>query len=93
MEERGLLFGATAFATRAPSFGTSLEKSVISLFKRKPLDHLCEPKALSMVAVIETAFPWRSIIDKWVVPAASSVLSLPHDGSSSNEFMTIDGSP
>ena len=64
MEDLGLLFGATALASRVPSVGTYREKSVISLFRRKPAAHLCDPKALSIVAVIATAFPFPSTIER-----------------------------
>ena len=75
IEDLGLLLGATALAIFVPSLGTFREKSVISLFNRNPEDQRCDPNTLSIVAVIETAFPSKSIIEICVVPDASSVLS------------------
>ena len=57
MDERGRLPPAGAFATGLPFSSGSREKSVSSLFRRKPDAQCDEPKADSTVAVMETALP------------------------------------
>jgi hypothetical protein len=54
------------------------EKSVNWLFSRKPPANNPEPKAPSIVVVIETALPSVSITERWLVPARSSVASSPN---------------
>src|SRR5436190_22696707 len=76
IDERGRLPGPTALAVGAPSrsFGVK-EKSVSWLFRKKPLVIRPEPKRLSTVVVIETAFPSASTITRWLVPPGSWVAS------------------
>ena len=93
MLDRGRRFGATAFAGRSPDSGTALAKSVISLFNTKPLAHRWEPKAPSTVAVIDTALPAASMIERCVVPEASLVVSGPKVETSAGETAKGEGSP
>ena len=63
IEERGLLPGQAALATSLPSLIGLKEKSVSSLFNRKPRTKRRDLNAFSMVVVMETTLPFPSTID------------------------------
>ncbi|KPK53668.1 MAG: hypothetical protein AMJ63_05710 [Myxococcales bacterium SG8_38_1] len=93
MDDRGRFRGATAFtAGAAPAVG-ACEKSVSSLFRKKPLVMRTEPYGKPTDAVIDTALPSRSMIDRCVVPAASIVLSVPRSHAALSSSVTKNGSP
>ncbi len=63
--------GSSRFAIGLPSLWVLNEKSVSSLFGRKPLTIKREPNAFSMVVVIDTTLPSLSTILKWLVDGSS----------------------
>ncbi len=79
---RGRLPGSMRLATSRPSGSwKEEEKSVISLFSRKPRTKILLPNSLSMVVVMLSALPSRSTATKWLVEGSSSASSLPRDSS------------
>src|SRR5262249_8312642 len=76
IELRGRLFASTRLAMGVPSalLGAK-EKSVSSLLSRKPWVIWWLPIALSMVVVMDTAFPSWSTMAMWVVPCSSAMSS------------------
>src|SRR5665213_1892516 len=77
IELRGRLPGSTRLATGLPSRVGRKEKSVSSLFKRKPSTITREPKAFSIDRVIDTALPSRSITARSLVEGSSGEASSP----------------
>ena len=76
IDERGRLPAATALAIGAPSAVVGeKEKSVSWLLRKKPAAIRPEPKMLSTVVVMETAFPAASTMTMWEVPEGSAVAS------------------
>ena len=74
VEERGRLPGSTRLATGRPNWSGRKEKSVSSLFSRKPRTITRAPNASSIVVVSETALPAASSDDD-VAGAASGSAS------------------
>ena len=66
------------FTTGFPSLSGKKEKSVNWLFKIKPAAIRAEPKAVAILAVIETAFPSLSTTLKCVVDKPCSSISGAH---------------
>ena len=52
--------------------------SIISLLMTNPPTHRVEPKGAPTDALMATALPSLSMIDKWDVPIVSIVVSDPH---------------
>src|SRR5262245_30779387 len=78
IELRGRFPGASALAMGLPAASIGRKaKSVSSLLSRKPAAHRREPKAASMLLVMATTLPAASTTEKWLVPAASTVASMP----------------
>ena len=71
IDERGRLPGSTRLATGAPATAGRNEKSVSWLLSMKPRTMRREPKALSMLVVIDTTLPSPSTTLRWVVEACS----------------------
>ena len=82
MELRGRFPPSTRLAMGLPSLSAGEnEKSVSSLFNRKPRTMTPLPKELSIVVVMESALPKRSMIETWLVPVALIAGSLPFEAS------------
>ncbi|MNI59414.1 hypothetical protein D3C73_1145750 [compost metagenome] len=78
IELRGRLPGSTRLATSLPSGSLNdEEKSVISLFNKKPRTKILLPNSLSMVVVMDSALPCLSTATRWLVDGSSSALSRP----------------
>ncbi len=80
IEERGRLPGSTRLAIGTPSCWLAKEKSVSSLFSRKPPAISREPKPFSMVEVMESTLPAASTMTRWVVEGSSSATSSARGG-------------
>ncbi len=93
MDDRGRRPGPMALATGGASGSYARAKSVNSLLSRKPAAQRWVPNGASTVAVMETALPSLSMIDKCVVPDASSVVSLPQRYATGSPRNTLPGSP
>src|SRR6056297_2549957 len=75
IDDRGRLPGATALAIGTPSACDRKEKSVSSLFNRKPLVIKREPKPFSIVVVMDRALPYWSTIEICDVDGSSRLSS------------------
>ncbi len=75
IEERGRLPGASALAIGMPSVWVWKLKSVNSLLSRKPCTINRDPKAFSIVVVIDATFPKLSTIEIWDVDGNSMLSS------------------
>src|SRR6266851_2475574 len=77
MAESGRLPPAMRFATFRPCSSGTNEKSVSSLLSRKPRTMIREPKAFSIVVVMASALPARSMIEMWLVEGSSGAALSP----------------
>ena len=78
IDERGRLPGASALAIGTPSLCVRKLKSVSSLFSRNPLVISRDPKAFSMVVVIDATLPKLSTIEICEVDGNSRLSSSAH---------------
>ncbi len=86
---RGRFPGSTRLAIGAPCLVNRREREVGQLVvEQEARRQTPEPNAPSMVVVIDTALPSSSITEIWLVPARSSVASMPKA-----RRCTLGGSP
>jgi hypothetical protein len=84
IDERGRLPGSTRLATGTPSTWLRNEKSVSSLFRRNPRTMIRDPKAFSMVVVIDSTLPAASTMEMCEVDGSSGDTPSPQSRAWSN---------